>query len=129
MPVAEIGVFIAGQVWAISRSVTGIAQYRLQKSQAQNAAVAAMRAALMATSKFLKKPKFSDDKKLLELANLWNTASEKVGVVDKDLGYELGYKSRFWGDRELFIRHGKDTDVMSLERVADEIERLYRQMK
>lgn len=129
MAIAEIVLAISSQIWAIGQIVPGMAQYRLQKSQAENAAIAAMRAALSATSMFLKDPDFSKSKKLLELSNLWNTASEKVGVVDKYLGESLGMKSRFWSDHELFIRHGKHIDVMSLQQVSDEIERLYLQMK
>lgn len=129
MPLAEIAFAISSQIWAIGQIVPGMAQYRLQKSQAANAAVAAMRGALSATSMFLKDPDFSKSKKLLEISNLWNTASEKVGVVNKSLGESLGMKSRFWSDHELFIRHGQDKDVMSLQQVSDEIERLYLQMK
>lgn len=41
----------------------------------------------------------------------------------------LGDKSRFWSDRELFIRLGKDHEVMSLNEVVDQIDRIYVKMK
>lgn len=120
---------IGGQLWAVTEVIPSIFQYKLERSKAQNAAIASMRKALNRTRMFLKKPDYENEKVLTEISDLWNEASEKVGVVDPVLGEILGNKSRFWSDRELFIGMGKEKEIMSLNEVVSEIDRLYIKLK
>ncbi len=119
---------IGSQIWAITEVMPAVAAYRLEKKKVENAAAAAMRKALNRTRIFLRDPDFSDTEKLTEISDLWNDASEKMGVLDSRLGDILGTKSRFWSDHELFIALGKDKEVIKLTDVVSEIDRLYLKM-
>jgi hypothetical protein len=120
--------YIGSHIWAIAEVMPAIASYRLEKKKVENAAAATMRKALNRTRIFLRDPDFSDTNKLTEISDLWNDASEKVGVLDSRLGDILGTKSRFWSDHELFIALGKDKEVIKLNDVVSEIDRLYQKM-
>jgi hypothetical protein len=120
---------IYSQIWAIAQVVPGLASYRLEKQKTEHEAAAAMRKALNRTTIFLKTPNFDDTEKLTEISDLWNDASEKVGIVDRHLGQILGEKSRFWSNPELFITLGRDKDILSLNEVTSKIERLYIKMR
>lgn len=116
---------IASQLLVVSDAITGIGTYRLEKRKVQNEAISAMRKALNHTRGFLRNADYSDTEKLTELSDLWNEASNKVGVLNPSLGEMLGFKSRFWSDHELFISLGKDKEILSLKDIISEIDRLY----
>lgn len=59
-----------------------------------------------------------------ELAEFWNQASASVMRVDPGLGEELYQKSRFWLDPQLYINLNRDTEIIELNQVVDEMERL-----
>lgn len=120
--------FLSSQLWAIAEVVPSIASYRLERRKVQSEAASAMRKALNRTRVFLRDPDFTDTDKLTEISDLWNDASEKVGIIDSRLGDILGTKSRFWSDHELFIALGKDKEVIKLNEVVSEIDRLYLKM-
>jgi hypothetical protein len=120
---------LTGQSMAVSQILQNFGMYQLEKRRIQNEAISSMRIALNRTRRFLQNPDFSNSEILDELSNLWNKASEKVGIINPSLGEMLGYKSRFWSDHELFISLGKDKDILSLNEVVSEIDRLYRKLK
>ena len=120
--------YIGSQLWAIKEVLPGIATYRLEKKKAQSTAAAAMRKALNRTRVFFRNPDFSNTEELTNISDLWNDASEKVGVIDKHLGRILGDKSRFWSDHELFVTLGRKKDIISLNDVVSEIDKLYNKM-
>ena len=119
---------LGSQIWAIAQVIPGLATYHFEQKKIQNEAVGAMRKALNRTRMFLKSPDFSNNDKLTEISDLWNTASEKVGIFNPQLGEILGEKSRFWSDHELFISLGREKEVMTLNEVVSEIDRLYMKM-
>lgn len=59
-----------------------------------------------------------------ELAEVWNTASSAVMKVDANLGHMLYSKSRFWLDPDFYISLGREDEVIELNRLVDEMERL-----
>lgn len=59
-----------------------------------------------------------------ELAEVWNSASAAVMRIDLSLGEMLYHKSRFWLDPDLYINLNRDTDIIELRRVIDEMERM-----
>lgn len=128
MSAATILGYIGSQLWVIAEIVPSIASYRLDKKKVQNEAVAAMRKALNKTRVFLRKPDFSNTDELTIISELWNEASMKVGIVDPQVGRILGDKSRFWSDHKLFIDLGKDNEIISLNDVISEIDKLYDKM-
>ena len=125
---ASLLVYIGSQIWAIKEVLPGIATYRLEKKKAQSATVAAKRKALNRTRVFFKNPDFSNTEELTNISDLWSNASEKVGVIDSHLGRILGDKSRFWSDHELFVALGREKDIISLNDVVSEIDKLYNKM-
>jgi hypothetical protein len=129
MPLESIIGAISSQIWAIAQVVPGMATYRLEKQKTEHEAAGALRKALNRTTMFLKSPDFSNTEKLTEISDLWNDASEKVGIINRQLGVILGEKSRFWSNHELFISLGRDRDILSLSEATSEIERLYLRMK
>jgi hypothetical protein len=120
---------ITSQLWAVSEALTGIGTYRLEIRKVHNDAISSMRKALNRTRRFLQNPDYSDIEKLTELSDLWNEASNKVGVINPSLGEMLGNKSRFWSDHELFISLGRNRDIISLNEVVSEIDRLYLKLR
>lgn len=115
---------IGSQIWAIAQLVPAFGKYKLEKNTAVSSAIGATREALNRTIIFVKKNDFSDDAARADISTLWNVASEKVSVIDKNLGRTLGLKSRFWADPETFERTGREKDVIRLKEVTDELERL-----
>lgn len=89
MPVKTFLSYLGSQIWAIAEVVPAIASYRLEKRKVYSQAAAAMRKALNRTRMFLKNPDFSNKSELSLISDLWNDASEKVGVVDSHLGMTL----------------------------------------
>jgi|GEM_PF-1273974 len=127
----EIEAFITAvgsQLIAIGEIIPVYAEFKRSKQKDESEAAGSMRKAFNHTRNFLKKPNFEDSEKLMQISDLWNDASIKVSAVNKHLGRLLGDKSRFWADRELFIRLGRDKDVIDLNQVNDEIERMYIKM-
>ncbi|MGB7200661.1 MAG: hypothetical protein WBD16_00170 [Pyrinomonadaceae bacterium] len=124
----EIITAISSQIWAIAQMVPVFGKYQLEKNAVVSSAIGSTREALNRTIMFMKKGDFSDEKGRADISTLWNTASEKVGVIDKHLGRTLGLKSRFWADPETFRRTGRDDAVISLVEVTDELERLYNKL-
>ena len=59
-----------------------------------------------------------------ELAEVWNQASASVMRVDQGLGEMLYRKSRFWLDPQLYINLNRDSEIIELNQVVDEMERL-----
>lgn len=60
----------------------------------------------------------------VELAETWNEASASVMKVDKNLGEMIYFKSRFWLDPELYINLNRDSEILELKEIIDEMERL-----
>ncbi|WJS93869.1 hypothetical protein NYQ10_17425 [Flavobacterium johnsoniae] len=60
----------------------------------------------------------------IELAEAWNQASSSILLVDRYLGEILYNKSRFWLDPELYINLNRDSEIIELTKVVDEMERL-----
>jgi|JI10StandDraft_1071094.scaffolds.fasta_scaffold35248_7 hypothetical protein len=121
--------YIGSQLIALGSAMAEVKSHKLEMKKAKNEAIASMRKALNRTRMFLRKPDYSDLAALSEISDLWNDASAKVGVINVPVGEMLGNKSRFWSDHELFIRLGKDNEVMSLDEVVDQIDRIYVEMK
>lgn len=63
------------------------------------------------------------------LARKWNLASAAVRKIDWQLGDLLFNKSRFWTDPKSFVQSGTVHEVMQLEEVKKEIDRLRRKIK
>lgn len=59
-----------------------------------------------------------------ELAEVWNAASAAVMKVDDGLGNMLYYKSRFWLDPQLYINLNREDEIIELNQVVDEMEKL-----
>jgi len=59
-----------------------------------------------------------------ELAEVWNQASASVMRVDQGLGEMLYHKSRFWLDPQLYINLNRESEIIDLTQVVDEMERL-----
>lgn len=59
-----------------------------------------------------------------ELAEIWNQASASVMRVDQGLGEMLYHKSRFWLDPQLYINLNRDSEIIELNQVVEEMERL-----
>lgn len=59
-----------------------------------------------------------------ELFNLWNEASTAVMKVDKNLGVMLGNKSRFWLHPDIYIELNTADNIIHLNHIIDEMERL-----
>ncbi len=60
----------------------------------------------------------------MELAEIWNQASASVMKVDQGLGEMLYHKSRFWLDPQLYINLNRDSEIIELNQVVAEMERL-----
>lgn len=58
------------------------------------------------------------------LADVWNDASAAVMQVDKSLGNMLYSKSRFWLDPDLYINLGREDEVIELNQLVEEMEKL-----
>ena len=63
-----------------------------------------------------------------ELAEVWNAASAAVMKIDKNLGNTLYNKSRFWLDPQLYINLNREVDVIELNEIVDEMERLRKKL-
>lgn len=59
-----------------------------------------------------------------ELAEVWNQASASILRVDNYLGNMLYNKSRFWLDPELYINLNRESEIIELNQLVDEMERL-----
>ena len=59
-----------------------------------------------------------------ELAEVWNQASGSVLRVNQGLGEMLYHKSRFWLDPQLYINLNRDSEIIELNQVVEEMERL-----
>jgi hypothetical protein len=59
-----------------------------------------------------------------DLANVWNEASAAVMQVDENLGLMLYNKSRFWLDPDLYINLGREEEIIELDDIVSEMERL-----
>lgn len=64
-----------------------------------------------------------------ELAEVWNDAAAAMMKVNMPLGEMLYHKSRFWLDPDLYINLGRAGDIIELNRLMDEMERLRLQLK
>ncbi|SNB01920.1 conserved hypothetical protein [Flavobacterium psychrophilum] len=60
----------------------------------------------------------------MELADLWNEASTAVMKVDPNLGDMLANKSRFWTHPDIYIQLNNAENILELNHVIDEMERL-----
>jgi hypothetical protein len=59
-----------------------------------------------------------------ELAEVWNEASASVMQFHKGLGELLYHKSRFWLDPQLYININRESEIIELNQLIDEMERL-----
>jgi hypothetical protein len=59
-----------------------------------------------------------------ELAKAWAKAAAKVILVDKPLGEMLHNKSRFWTNPNLFIDFGKEDEIIELNEILEEMEKI-----
>lgn len=64
-----------------------------------------------------------------ELAESWNLASAAVMKVDEILGEMLYNKSRFWLDPDLYFNLNRQEEIIELNEVVDEMERLRKKIK
>lgn len=60
----------------------------------------------------------------MELSDLWNEASIAVMRVDRSLGNMLGSKSRFWTHPDIYIELNNAENILHLNQIIDEMERL-----
>lgn len=59
-----------------------------------------------------------------ELAEVWNAASAAVMKVDEGMGNTLYYKSRFWLDPDLYFNLNRQDEIIELNQVVAEMEKL-----
>ena len=59
-----------------------------------------------------------------QLAEVWNVASSTIMNIDKELGEMLYKKSRFWLDPELYLNLNRQSEIIKLNQIVDEMERL-----
>jgi len=59
-----------------------------------------------------------------ELAEVWNQASAAIMKVDESLGNMLYHKSRFWLDPQLYINLNRESEIIELDQIVDEMEKL-----
>jgi hypothetical protein len=59
-----------------------------------------------------------------DLAEAWNLASAAVMKFDENLGDMLYHKSRFWLDPDLYINLNRDSEVIGLNELVAEMEKL-----
>ena len=59
-----------------------------------------------------------------ELAEVWNAASAAVMKVDEGMGNTLYYKSRFWLDPELYFNLNRQDEIIELNQIVSEMEKL-----
>jgi hypothetical protein len=64
-----------------------------------------------------------------ELAEIWSNAASDVMNIDHGLGEMLYNKSRFWLDPELYINLNRQSEIIELNQIVDEMERLRRKLK
>jgi hypothetical protein len=64
-----------------------------------------------------------------ELAEVWNVASSAVMNIDHGLGEMLYNKSRFWLDPELYFNLNRQSEIIELNQIVDEMERLRMKLK
>jgi len=64
-----------------------------------------------------------------ELAEVWNEASYAVMNIDHGLGEMLYNKSRFWLDPELYFNLNRQSEIIELNQIIDEMERLRKRLK
>ena len=64
-----------------------------------------------------------------KLSDLWSDAAHKVMILDKFLGEALLNKSRFWGDRDLYFSTNSDENVITLDKIYEEMEMLRIKLK
>ena len=64
-----------------------------------------------------------------ELADVWNEASSAVMKINYDLGNMLYNKSRFWLDPELYINLNRESEIIELNQIIDEMERIRIKLK
>lgn len=64
-----------------------------------------------------------------ELAEVWNLASTSIILIDKNLGELLYHKSRFWLDPDLYFRLNRSSQIINLNRIIDEMEKIRLKIK
>lgn len=64
-----------------------------------------------------------------KLSDLWSDAAHKVMILDKFLGEALLNKSRFWSDPDLYFITNSDENVITLNKIYDEMEMLRMKLK
>ncbi len=64
-----------------------------------------------------------------KLADIWNEASEAVMEINLQLGEMLYNKSRFWLDPDLYFNLNRQSEIIELNRIIDEMERIRIKMK
>jgi hypothetical protein len=113
-----------GTLWSIAKDIFDFLRLRSRENRDDVVkAHSSMNKAFIATYHYLK----NQDGHYLpnpELANLWNEASSAVLLVNPSLGNMLHYKSQFWLDPELYERLGRANEVIELNKIVDEMERL-----
>lgn len=59
-----------------------------------------------------------------ELAETWNSAATTVTNINQGLGEMLYYKSRLWLDPNLYFNLNRQSEILELNQIVDETERL-----
>lgn len=59
-----------------------------------------------------------------QLAEEWNQAAASVMKLNYGLGEMLFHKSRFWTDPQLYINLNRESEIIELNEILDEMERL-----
>uniref|UniRef100_UPI00404A8470 hypothetical protein n=1 Tax=Fulvivirga sp. TaxID=1931237 RepID=UPI00404A8470 len=64
-----------------------------------------------------------------DLAEVWNDASSAVMNINYELGNMLYNKSRFWLDPDLYFNLNRQSEIIELNQIVDEMERLRMKLK
>lgn len=117
-----------GTLWSIAKDTFDFLRGKLKENKTEVIhAHTCLNRAFMATYHYLNNQR-GQYQPNPDLANLWNEAAAAVLVVDISLGNLLHYKSQFWLDPQLYERLGRADEVIELDRIVDEMERLRNQL-
>jgi hypothetical protein len=83
----------------------------------------AMNKAFIQTYDYLKN-KMGEYKPMPSLADAWNDAATAVMKVNPGLGGILYHKSRFWLDPQLYFNLNRQDEIIELNQIIEEMERL-----
>lgn len=103
----------------VSDVIKGVKERRVNRIEA----LGSIRKAFNHTYNYLKNNN-GDYVANMELADMWNEASTVVMKVDLNLGEMLANKSRFWTHPDIYIQLNNAENIIELNHIIDEMERL-----